>query len=135
MIDFQDFTPPESPNYYYVAPKDFSKVEPHNQSPSFNLPVDELNQYFKKMIATQPRVKLLSEDNYQFAYVQRTRFLQFPDYIDVKLIGISQSQSTLAIYSRSKYGYYDFGANKKRVSHWLNELELIVADGNSNKNQ
>jgi uncharacterized protein (DUF1499 family) len=38
------------------------------------------------------------------------------------VIDIEAALSTLAIYSRSQYGYYDFGANKRRVEKWLEQL-------------
>ena len=46
----------------------------------------------------------------------------FPNIIDIRVIDIEAARSTLAIYSRSQYGYYDFGANKWRVEMWLKEL-------------
>ena len=119
MIDFQNFELPTSPNSYYVAPAEFSQIEPHKISPTYNMDVDSLLKFWQEMLIQQPRVKLLEQSGYQFSYVQRTKWLRFPDYIDVKLIAISDQQSTIAIFSRSKYGYSDFGVNKKRVMLWL----------------
>ncbi len=53
---------------------------------------------------------------------ERSAFFGFPDLIDVETIETGEAKSTLAIYSRSKYGYYDFGVNKRRVETWLREL-------------
>jgi len=126
MIDFQDFELPTSPNSYYVAPVGFSSAKPNSISPTYNIGVEKLLVFWQVMIAEQPRIKILAKSQYQISYVQRTKWLGFPDYIDVKLISISPTQSTLAIFSRSKYGYSDFGVNKRRVNHWLQSLSFAI---------
>ncbi len=77
------------------------------------------------MIAQQPRIKNISEseDGLQIDYVQRTAFMRFPDCITVRFIYIDAKRTTLTIYSRSVYGYSDFGVNKARVQSWLAKLQ------------
>ncbi len=123
MIDFQDFELPTSPNSYYVAPAKFSQAKPDSISPVYDINIDALHKFWGMMIAEQARVKLVAKSQYQFSYVQRTKWLRFPDYVEVKLISVSTQQSTIAIFSRSKYGYSDFGTNKKRVNQWLGLLD------------
>ena len=63
---------------------------------------------------------------HQYTYIQRSRLFHFPDTINVKLIALPNHQSTIAIYSRSKYGYGDLGVNKKRVQHWIKQLQTLA---------
>ncbi len=66
------------------------------------------------------------EEGQQFDYVQRSARFRFPDIITVRFISVatyhSESQSTLAIYSRSIYGEDDFGVNRERIEGWLKTL-------------
>jgi uncharacterized protein (DUF1499 family) len=55
----------------------------------------------------------------QDRYVQRSEKMSFPDTIDVRLIPLTETTSTLAIYSRSQIGYRDFGVNLARIRRWL----------------
>ena len=59
-------------------------------------------------------------------YVQRSRFLRFPDVVTVRFISIDDTHATLAIYSRSLYGMGDFGVNKARIDDWLGKLKARV---------
>jgi len=77
------------------------------------------------MIAKQPRVTELAskENGKQRMYVQLSAFWHFPDFIDVKFISLGSNRSSIAVYSRSRFGYSDFGVNKKRVKTWLLALD------------
>jgi uncharacterized protein (DUF1499 family) len=90
----------------------------------FDVSVDQLRERWREIVAAQPRMELLAEDEngQQFDYVQRSAWFRFPDIITVRFISVSPSQSTLAIYSRSVYGKSDFGANRKRIEAWLKNL-------------
>ena len=123
-ISFKTLRLPKSPNTYLVCPPDACATRPMLSSPIYTFSADELRRRWQEMIKKQSKVTLLHSDleNMQFQYVQRVGFFNFPDYIDVKFISIDNKKSTLAIYSRSKYGYYDFGVNKRRIIGWLNEL-------------
>jgi len=64
-------------------------------------------------------------------YVQRTETLKFPDYISIKFIPLDDGTTTLAVYSRSRYGYADLGANQARVERWVKTLDSFkVAPSN-----
>jgi uncharacterized protein (DUF1499 family) len=60
-------------------------------------------------------------------YVQRSRIIGFPDYITVKAVpmetGLPEAGAGLIVYSRSRYGYGDFGVNRARVEAWLMQWE------------
>jgi uncharacterized protein (DUF1499 family) len=63
------------------------------------------------------------EKNYddvdQFDIVERSRYFAFPDIMTVRFFKRGEDKSTLAIYSRSVYGRYDFGVNRARVEKLL----------------
>jgi uncharacterized protein (DUF1499 family) len=81
------------------------------------------------MISKQPRVerRAVSEDELQYDFVQRSPLLRFPDTITVRFIPLSPTTSTLAMYSRSHYGYSDFGVNRRRIETWLASLRVPMA--------
>ena len=56
-------------------------------------------------------------------YVQRSPRMRMPDYISVKVIDLANGNSTIAIFSRSRFGIGDMGVNKARVRRWLTALE------------
>ena len=55
--------------------------------------------------------------------VQRSRVIGFPDAISVSARPDGKG-SRLSIWSRSRYGQYDFGVNRARVERWLAALNL-----------
>ena len=97
---------------------------PHADSPVLDVSVEQLRDHWREVLAVQPRVELLAEDEegQQFDYVQRSVRFRFPDLITVRFISVSPSQSTLAIYSRSVYGKSDLGVNRERIEGWLDIL-------------
>lgn len=120
-INFKTLVPPDKPNYYLVCPKDFCQAKAQETSAVYPLSLDALRNQWQAMIAKQPRTKVTytSEDGLHWQYVQRSLIFRFPDYINVQFISIDDKHSTLAVFSRSKYGYSDMGVNKKRVKNWL----------------
>lgn len=54
-------------------------------------------------------------------YVVRTPLVGYPDYISVR-IDPAEEGSTLTLFSRSRFGKSDLGANKARVTRVLAEM-------------
>ncbi len=123
-VDFAELKLTDKPNQFLRCPPSFCKTKPHADSPVFDVSVEQLRERWRDVVAVQPRVKLLAEDEegQQFDYVQRSVRFRFPDIITVRFISVSSSQSTLAIYSRSVYGKSDFGVNRERIDAWLDTL-------------
>jgi len=113
-------------NQYLVSPDDYCSAKAHMVSPTFDLSVEELRERWMTMIASQPRVETRKADDeaMQYEFIQRTKFMRFPDIITVRFIPLEERCSTLAVYSRSRYGRRDFGVNKHRVRAWLEALTL-----------
>ena len=56
-------------------------------------------------------------------YVARSAVLNFPDLVMVQVRDEGLGRSNLILYSRSVYGYGDFGVNRRRVETWLGGLQ------------
>ena len=62
-----------------------------------------------------------SLDDLWITYVQRSMVFGFPDYISVRAVEVEDG-SALIIWSRSRYGHSDLGANKRRIDGWLKQI-------------
>ena len=132
-IDFKTFARPSSPNIYFVCPAGFSAAEADLKAPIFNKPLAVLIDTLVNIIQSMPRVTEItanSGNTAQLSYVQRTALMGYPDIITIEFIGLDENRSTLAMYSRSQYGYYDIGTNKRRITAWLSLLKSTLADPN-----
>ena len=116
-------------NQFLVSPDNYCDARPHMASPVFELSVADLRERWMALIAAQPRMETRQADDeaMQYEFIQRTKYMRFPDIITVRFIPLEQARSTLAVFSRSRYGRRDFGVNKKRVRSWL---DALTTDGN-----
>ena len=60
---------------------------------------------------------------HRLVVIQHTPLLRFPDIIAVEFVALAADRSSVAVYSRARYGKGDFGTNRKRVLTWLSEVE------------
>ena len=97
-------------------------------SPVFPLPWERLRDYWTEVISGQKRVETIAADpdSRRFVYIQHSPTFRFPDIITVEFVQLGPNRSSIAIYSRSRYGRYDFGKNRKRVGKWLALLEKMA---------
>lgn len=124
-FNFKNLILSKSPNQYLVLPDITDSLSsPHEISPVFNISSKNLHSIFYEIIIKQRATKVLCNDkiNLKSEFIQYTRFFRFPDYISIQIIDSGENISSLAIYSRSKFGYYDFGVNKRRVKLWISLL-------------
>jgi uncharacterized protein (DUF1499 family) len=123
-IDFRTLTRSNRPNQYLVCPPNLCTTTPDAASPVYEVPVIRLRERWLSLMAQQPRLEQIavSKDGWQYDFIQRSRLLRFPDTITVRFLPLGEQRSTLAIYSRSHYGYTDFGVNRRRVETWLAAL-------------
>ena len=96
--------------------------------PAFALPWYRLRDEWTKMIATQPRVAWVGAERQgrRLIYIQHSLLLRFPDIVTVEFVALGPESSSIALYSRSRYGRYDFHQNRKRVETWLLMLEGLA---------
>ncbi|MEP3247180.1 MAG: DUF1499 domain-containing protein [Sneathiella sp.] len=127
--NFQTLKFNPNPNQYLICPENTCIEEKHDESPVFNVPVDRLQSTWKAMLAEQPNIEILrtSADSNSQDLVQRTRLVRYPDIVSVEFSKISETQSTLSVYSRSIYGRSDFGANKTRIDAWISRLKVLAS--------
>ncbi len=111
---------PASPNTALAAPAG-SQPAPDLVTPRFPLPAPRLYQLLVAVAQEQPRTFLAAQyvGDRQAHFVARSAVLNFPDLITAQVAEAGPDASTLVLYSRSLYGYSDFGVNRKRLSTWL----------------
>jgi uncharacterized protein (DUF1499 family) len=124
QTDFETLRPPASPNWWLVAPQDLTPASPHAVPPVFPVPAEALRDAWLRMLAAQPRARVLgrSADGLQVEACQRTPVLRFTDLVSARFLPLGPEASTLAVYSRSQLGYWDVGVNARRVRLWLRAL-------------
>ena len=117
-------TPSGHPNSYLLCPEAVCAARPDGISPNFDQARAELEQAWLALMDEQPRVDVVAEDPARQLYLfrQRSAVFGFPDLISVRFLDADDG-STLAVYSRSVYGYYDFGVNRRRVEDWVARLQ------------
>lgn len=129
MPDFATLVLHEKPNQYLALPPDFaSAAVPHGESPVFDLPVAELERRALDAIRLQPRVTAIASAlaQRQYAFVQRSALMRFPDTVTVRFVDLGGDRSSLALYSRSKVGHSDLGANAARARAWLKAIAAAI---------
>ncbi len=120
-LDFDGVQLAGSPNQYLVLPAGSQERGQHAESPRFDVPHHELRQAWLYVAESEPRVVSTNQDaeTDQHEFVQRSRVFGFPDIITVQFVSTEETGSTLAVYSRSKYGRGDLGVNRRRIQRWL----------------
>ena len=123
MLDFATLTFSGKPNQYLMIPQGFPcSVKPHRQSPVFKTTPQALEEALLRIITAQPRTEI-EKRNGQTEVVQRSAFFRFPDTATLQIVNHGNGKASVAVFSRSKYGYRDFGVNRKRVDGWMSALE------------
>ncbi|WP_235603092.1 DUF1499 domain-containing protein [Piscirickettsia litoralis] len=135
-IHWETLKLPSSPNYCLLTPNSNSYDIQNSRvmySPQLNCSIAKLEQTLIAITQHEPRLKQLkcnAHDSAQQHYIQRSLLFRFPDLITIECHPINASTSTFTLYSRSIYGYSDFGVNKRRVENYLKVLtkELTIIE-------
>jgi uncharacterized protein (DUF1499 family) len=77
----------------------------------------------------EPRAEFLSEPagDVRARYVAVTPVLRFRDDVDILIHAVSEGRVAVAVYSRSRIGLSDFGANNARISALERRLRTQLA--------
>jgi uncharacterized protein (DUF1499 family) len=77
----------------------------------------------------QPRTVLQAQDERtrRSLHVQRSRVLGFPDLVQAEIVALGSERSGLIIDSRARFGWWDFGVNRRRVLRWVHDLTQAMA--------
>ncbi|MBL42596.1 MAG: hypothetical protein CMM49_08055 [Rhodospirillaceae bacterium] len=128
-IDFTKFENTKKYNSYILCPKDYCKnVTPNKFSPKIEISMVKLKNILINIIYVSQRVKFVKYKKNHYQFVQKSKVFRFPDIIDVKFLKLDGYVSFI-IYSRSKYGLFDFSMNKNRVENWINQLNSKLNEG------
>lgn len=126
-VDFQTLVRPASPNTFLLAPEGFcSSAKADAASPVFPLAPDALFDRLVSLIGNTKGWKTTLQDSKarHVEAVATTKVLKFKDDIAFEVVSDTDPEkSKLAVYSRSRVGYHDLGANRKRVEWLLAELK------------
>jgi hypothetical protein len=95
------------------------------ESPIFPMPWDQLREYWKE-IAEIAAIMVSEFEHRRAVYIQHWPIFRFPDIVTVEFVALGPEHSSIAVYSRSRYGGYDFAANRKRVERWLFQLQEVA---------
>ena len=128
-VDFARLQRRNSPNDALAAPPGFAGTARADvTSPVFALDARALRAAMARALAAEESLQRVDVDARAGTerYVQRTRLLGFPDTIDVLYVDLPDDHSTLALYSRSRIGYGDLGANRARLERWLARLTSVA---------
>lgn len=120
----------ETPNSFRVAPAGTKVTKVDQEAEIYAASATVISEALDTFILTQPRTVRVAgypQENF-LTYAQRTKNLKFPDYISIKVIELGENRSTIAIYSRARYGYGDMGVNKARVLRWLETLSSFIEE-------
>ncbi|HWD57446.1 MAG TPA: DUF1499 domain-containing protein [Stellaceae bacterium] len=128
-VDIRALRDPLPGNAFLACPPDYCAATPGVASPVFDIPVGRLAQLWLAMMAETPRVAIVGDtpERQRLIVIQHTALLRFPDIVTVEFVALSAARSTLAIYSKSRYGRGDFGTNRRRVLAWLGQIEVRAA--------
>ncbi len=127
-VDFAALKLPAKPNTFLMAPKGLCKAaKPDMTPPAFGVAAAKLRQEFLNIVIARPRVSHTFADERELSddFVARSALFRFPDLVSVKFLDLAKGQSTLALYSRSIYGYSDMGVNRARSLDWLARLKRV----------
>ncbi len=114
------------PNRYLMLPPGFdAPANAHETSPVLAGPPNALFHRLKAIVDEEPRIQRLAEDRAgcRLELIQRSRILRFPDRISVAVMpGARSNGSAPALYSRARFGIWDFGVNRARIRRWVRAL-------------
>jgi len=127
LLDIAHIVRPATPNTALAAPAGWTP-KPDIVTPVYPVPADRLLADIAQVAAAQPRTFLAAAypDARQLHRVVRSAVFNFPDLVTAQAMPHDPAGSTVLLYSRSVYGYGDFGVNRQRLTVWLAALDNAV---------
>ncbi|AHM05476.1 hypothetical protein roselon_03213 [Roseibacterium elongatum DSM 19469] len=113
-VEPADVTPPTTPNYVLLG----GRRGPAPPRAALAATADLLEQAATAEGATRIAGDL--SDGHA-TYVARTALMGFPDAVSIRLVPDGDA-TRVEIFSRSRYGQSDLGANRARVNRWIAPL-------------
>ena len=127
FIDFKTLERPKSPNTYLLAPVGLcERAKPDHGPVRYSAPPDTVFAACMSAIEAQKNWTLAGADKAagRLHFISTSKLMRYKDDVDILLVPAADAPDTveLAIYSRSRVGYSDMGANAKRVKALLGAL-------------
>ncbi len=125
FISFKSLKRPPKPNTCLAAPDHHClAAEPDFAPPEFAVTPQDLFSKLNDLVAAERQWSKVESDpeGLRLKFVATTGLMRFKDDVDIEVIPIDESRSTLAIYSRSRVGYSDLGTNRKRVDKLIERV-------------
>jgi Protein of unknown function (DUF1499) len=129
-IALADFRGPLPQNGFLACPAGYCAIAPDMTSPALPLPVARLGELWPQALQDEPRLVTAAAEpeRHRLVLIQHSAGFRFPDVITVEFVTLGPEQSSLAVYSRARYGKLDFSVNRRRVESWLARLERLAAN-------
>ena len=124
-LDFATLEKATSPNRFLLAPEGLLQAsEADAAAPTFTASPTEVFAALRAIVEAESAYGDVAVDETSLAirFVATVPVFGFKDDVDAVVMPAGTG-STLAIYSRSRVGYGDFGVNRKRVNRILTALE------------
>lgn len=121
-VAFETLERRTTPNDALACPPEVCRAASDMTPPLFAVSAEELRRALARVIASEADVVPVESAPLAERYVQRSRWLRFPDTIAVRYFPRGEGRSTIALYSRSQLGQGDFGVNRARIQRWLEKL-------------
>ena len=123
-----DLRGPLPQNGFLACPAGYCGVEPGIVSPAFPVGAARLGELWAEALRGESGIATISTEpeRRRMVLVQHSAVLQFPDVITVEFVAVAPSRSSLAVYSRARYGKLDFGVNRRRVETWVSRLQQLA---------
>lgn len=125
-VDFAQLELPRTANAVVGAPPGLAPAA-QMETPLYPVPPERLFEVLQALAQSFPRTWLMQvwPDRMQGQWVERSATFGFPDLVNAAVVP-REGGSGLLVYSRSLYGWSDFGVNRKRVESWVAGLEIAV---------
>lgn len=125
FISFKSLKRPPKPNTCLAAPENHClAAEPDFAPPELAMTGRGLFSKLSEIIASERSFGKIETDAdaLRIKFVATTGLMRFKDDVDIEVIALEQGRATFAIYSRSRVGYSDMGANRKRVGKLIERV-------------
>ena len=128
-IDIHSGLGAPGPSAALAAPADWTP-RPDIPTPRFEVPADRLFAALRQVAGGQPRtfLQVAYPDRLQAFYIVRSAALNLPDLVLVQALAAGPRASTLVMFSHSRYGPTEAGANERRLARWLREVRARLPD-------